>query len=142
MTVTVFGKGVLTRGNGTARSYGYDGASRLAQLVENAAGTSHDLTLGFSHDPAGRIAAATRSNDAYAWTAHYSVDRNYAANGLNRYTASGSASPSYDARGNLVWDGSRSFGYTSENLMVSAHPVPLRPRIGVRGGRRRAGRGI
>ncbi len=116
---------LLTRGNGTTTSYGYDAVSRLSQLVQGLNGTSHDLTLGFSHDPAGRIAAATRSNDAYAWTAHYAVDRNYTANGLNRYTASGSASPAYDARGNLIWDGSRSFGYTSENLMVSAWPHSL-----------------
>ncbi len=64
-------------------------------------------------------------NEAYAWTAHYAVNRNYAANGFNHYTASGSASPAYDARGNLIWDGSRSFGYTSENLMVSAWPHSL-----------------
>ena len=31
----------------------------------------------------------------------------------------------HDARGNFTWDGSRSFGYTSENLMVSAHPHSL-----------------
>ena len=116
---------LLTRGNGTTASYGYDGASRLSQLVENAAGTSHDLTLGFSHNPAGQIVAATRSNDSYAWTGHYSVNRNYTANGRNQYTASGPASPAYDARGNLIWDGSRSFGYSSENMMRSAWPHSL-----------------
>ncbi len=27
----------------------------------------------------------TRSNDSYVWDAHYAVDNNYTADGLNRY---------------------------------------------------------
>ena len=106
-------------------SYGYDNVSRLTQIAQDLDGTSNDLTLGFTHNPAGQIAGTSRTNDAYAWTDHYAVNRAYTANGLNQYTASGAASLSYDSRGNLVGDGSRSFGYSSENMMVSAWPRSL-----------------
>ena len=51
--------------------------------------------------PASQIASLTRTNDAYAWTGHANVDRNYTTNGLNQYTAAGPASFTYDANGNL-----------------------------------------
>jgi RHS repeat-associated protein len=108
----------LTRGNGRTTSYSYDTASRLSQLAQDLSGTSHDLTLSFTYSPAGQISSTTRSNDVYAWTGHYAVNRNYTANGLNQYTASGSATLTYDGRGNLVSDGTRSFGYSSENMML------------------------
>jgi YD repeat-containing protein len=113
----------LTRGNGTAKSYGYDAASRLSSLGEDLAGTGADLALGFSYNPASQIASNTRSNDSYAWTAHYNLTRNYTANGLNQYTASGAVNPSYDQRGNLTSAGSTTYGYSSENMLTSASGV-------------------
>jgi RHS repeat-associated protein len=110
----------LTRGNGLVTSYTYDNVSRPTQLVENPSGTSYDQTLDFTLDPAGEIAATTRSNDAYAWTNHYAVNRGYTANGLNQYTAVGSITPTYDARGNLTSAGSITYGYNSENMLTSA----------------------
>jgi RHS repeat-associated protein len=111
----------LTRGNGAVTSYSYDNVSRLTRIVQNPSGTSYDLTLDFSHDPAGAIASATRSNDSYAWTRHYAVNRSYTTNGLNQYTASGSVSPTYDARGNLQSAGSSNwYIYTADNLLYSA----------------------
>jgi len=111
----------LTRGNGAVTSYGYDNVSRLTQIVQNPSGTSYDLTLDFTRDPAGAIASTARSNDAYAWTGHYAVNRSYTTNGLNQYTASGSISPTYDSRGNLQSAGSSNwYSYTSDNLLYSA----------------------
>jgi YD repeat-containing protein len=101
----------LTRGNGAVTNYGYDSVSRLTQIVHNFAGTSNDLTLDFGYNPAGQIASTTRSNDAYAWTDHYAVNRSYAADGLNRYTAFGSVTPAYDARGNMISAGSTTCTY-------------------------------
>jgi RHS repeat-associated protein len=46
--------------------------------------------------------------------------RAYTSNGLNQYTASGSATLSYDANGNLSSDGSTSYVYDDENHLVSA----------------------
>lgn len=112
---------LLTRGNGTTATYSYDNVSRLSQLVENLSGSGYDQTLGFSYSPANRISGTTRSNDALAWTNHYAVNRNYTANGLNQYTASGAVTPTYDSRGNLQSAGGTSYYiYTSENQLSSA----------------------
>ncbi|HEY0314339.1 MAG TPA: RHS repeat-associated core domain-containing protein [Allosphingosinicella sp.] len=110
----------ITRGDASTTGYTYDNASRLTQLVEDVAGTSYDQTLGFSYNPASQITSNTRSNDNYAWTGHYNVNRGYTANGLNQYTASGSVTPTYDTKGNLTSAGSTTYGYSSENLLTSA----------------------
>ena len=81
------------------------------------AATTHDLTQTFSYNPAGQIGSVTRSNDAYAWQAHYNVDRNYVADGLNRIASAGGVGFTYDARGNLTSDGTNSYTYTAENLL-------------------------
>ncbi|MEO7177647.1 MAG: RHS repeat-associated core domain-containing protein, partial [Allosphingosinicella sp.] len=101
-------------------SYSYDAVSRLLSLADNLVGTAYDQTLGFGYTPASQIASNTRSNDAYAWTGHYNVNRNYTANGRNQYTASGSITPTYDAKGNLTSAGTTTYAHTSENLMTSA----------------------
>jgi RHS repeat-associated protein len=110
----------LTRGNGTTSSYTFDNASRLTQIADDLSGTSYDQTLGFSYNAASQIASNTRSNDNYAWTSHYNVNRSYTSNGLNQYTASGSITPTYDTKGNLTSAGSTTYGYSSENLLTSA----------------------
>ncbi len=109
----------LTRGDGSVASYSYDDVSRLTQLSDNLVGTTHDLTLGFSYNPASQIIQTTRSNDYYAWTEHFNVNRSYTANGRNQYTASGSITPSYDTKGNLTSAGSPTYAYTSENRLAS-----------------------
>ena len=112
----------MTFGNGSVQSFGYDAASRLATLTNNLGGaaTTHDLTQTFTYNPASQIASVARSNDAYAWQAHYNVDRTYVADGLNRIMSAGGAGFSYDARGNLTSDGTNSFTYTAENLLKTA----------------------
>ncbi|MFN4358659.1 RHS repeat domain-containing protein [Sphingopyxis alaskensis] len=111
----------VTYGNGSVQSFGYDAASRLSTLTNNlnGAGTAHDLTQTFNYNPAGQIASVTRSNDAYAWQAHYNVDRSYVMDGLNRIMNVGSTAFAYDGRGNLTSDGTNSFTYTPENLLKS-----------------------
>ncbi|MEA3031692.1 MAG: hypothetical protein QOG13_3017, partial [Sphingomonadales bacterium] len=112
---------LLTRGNGATSTYTYDNAGRLTQLVENLSGTNYDQTLGFSYNPAGQIAGTTRSNDAYAWTNHYAINRAYTTNGLNQYTVSGSLSPAYDGRDNLQSAASSTYyTYNSENMLTSS----------------------
>jgi RHS repeat-associated protein len=111
----------LTRGNGTSTSYSYDNVDRLTSLAHSLpSNTTYNLTLGDSYDPASGIVSHTQSNDAYAWGGHYAVNRSYTANGLNQYTATGSITPTYDARGNLTSAGSVTYGYSSENRLISA----------------------
>src|SRR3546814_19796081 len=98
-------------------------SARLSTLTNNLGGsaTTHDLTQTFAYNPAGQIASVARSNDAYAWQAHYNVDRSYLINGLNRIMNVGSTAFSYDGRGNLTNDGTNAFTYTAENLLKTGH---------------------
>src|SRR6185436_16068332 len=79
-----------------------------------------DLGTTLAYNPAGQIVSRTLSNDSYAWTGHYAVNRAYATNGLNQYTAAGSAGFAYDANGNLTSDGATTFTYDIENRLVAA----------------------
>jgi RHS repeat-associated protein len=69
---------------------------------------------------ASQIVTRTASNDAYASNTAYAVNRNYTVNGLNQYTAAGSASFTYDANGNLTNDGANAYVYDAENRLVTA----------------------
>lgn len=86
---------------------------------KDLSGTTDDVTLGFSYNPASQIASTTRSNDAYSWTGAVNVTRGYTSNGLNQYSASGSTSLGYDSRGNLTTSGSSTYTYSSENLLLT-----------------------
>jgi hypothetical protein len=93
--------------------------------VQNVAGTTQDLTLGFSYNPAGQITSNTRSNDLYAWTGHGSGTASSPANGLNQLTSYNGAAIGYDAKGNMTSDGARTFGYTAENRMATGPSTNL-----------------
>ncbi len=95
--------------------------SRLSQLVQDPAGTTHDLTLGFSYNPASQIVSNTRSNDTYAWTGHGSGTLTSPANGLNQLTGLGASGIGHDAKGNVTNDATigLNYGYSSENLLTS-----------------------
>lgn len=105
---------------GISTSYAYDTAGRLSFLTNNLAASTYNNQYGFGYNPASQVTQVTRSNNAFAFTGIYNVNRNYTANGLNQYTAAGSASFVYDANGNLIADGSNNFVYDVENRLVSA----------------------
>lgn len=46
------------------------------------------------------------------------IDREHAADLLDRYTRVGTASPRHDARGNLAWDGRADHAYDAENRLT------------------------
>ena len=109
----------ITR-TGSSSAYGYDGAQRLTSLAHDLASTSRDVAWTFGYSVSGQLANTTRDNDAYAWNGHADVERLYAVNGLNQYTTVGAASPTYDANGNLITDGTNTYIYDAENRLVSA----------------------
>jgi len=123
----------LTRGNGTVTAYGYDSVSRLASLVQALPGTGHDLTLAFTYNPAGQIAAQTRSNDLFSYTAHANRNVGESRDGLNRLTAIGGAALGYDLRHNIALVPAAASGtgsaatylYNSENLLVGGGGIAL-----------------
>lgn len=110
----------LWRGNGTSTVYTPDAISRLSSLAQNLAATASDQTFGFTYNAASQIATRTSSNDAYAMQQQYNANRSYTVNGLNQYLTAGSATPTYDGRGNLTSLSTTSYTYSSENLLKSA----------------------
>jgi RHS repeat-associated protein len=109
----------LGPGGNNPVSYGYDAVSRLASLGHTLAGTANYQLATFAYNPASQIVTRTQSNDAFASTSAYNVSRAYGVNGLNQYTAAGSATFTYDANGNLTSDGTNTFVYDAENRLVS-----------------------
>ena len=99
-------------------SYGYDGASRLATLAYDVAGTSYDLTASFGYNLASQRLSRTASNTAYDFMGAI-AGRGYTVNGLNQYTIVGAASLIYDANGNLTSDGSGTYVYDVENRLIN-----------------------
>ena len=106
-----------------ATTLSYDGVSRLSGLSHQLFGTAQDVTWTYTRNAASQLATAVRSNDAYAWTAHYAVNRPYTTNGLNQYSAAGTAEFLYDANGNLTTDGNNTYTYDIENRLVSMNGV-------------------
>lgn len=108
----------------------YDNSSRMTSLGIDAANSNFDHTYSFTFNPARQIASRSQTNDAYAWTAHVAVNRSYAANGLNQYSAvttgGQTATFVHDMNGNLASDGSAAFVYDVENRLVTAPGATLR----------------
>jgi RHS repeat-associated protein len=101
-------------------TYGYDPVARLASTADNLAGTANDETESLAYNPANQIITDTRSNSAYAFNGYVNVNRSYTKNGLNQYTAAGSATFGYDTNGNLTSDGSSTYAYDPENRLLTA----------------------
>jgi len=114
----------LTRGNGVVTSYAYNPLG-VTSLTNDLAGTASDQTLTFAYNPAGQIATKTSSNDLYAWTQHYNVNRNYSTNALNQYTATGSITPTYDSQANLSSAGPSSYNFSTKNELVQQNDTGI-----------------
>lgn len=99
----------------------YDPAGRLASLSLVDGASASRVNWSYTRNPASQIISEARDNDAYAWRGLYNINRNYTANGLNQYTAAGSAGFCYDANGNLTADGSSIYLYDVENRLVEKH---------------------
>ncbi len=104
-----------------ATSYTYDPIQRLASLSNSPSGnTAYANQFGFSYNPASQIVQLTKSNNAFTYGGAYDVNRSYTTNGLNQYTAAGTASFGYDANANLTSDGASAYLYDIENRLVGA----------------------
>ena len=105
-------------------SYGYNPLG-LTSLTNDLAGTVSDQTLTFAYNPAGQIATKASSNDLYAWTQHYNVNRNYSTNALNQYTTTGSITPTYDSQANLSSAGPSSYNFSTKNELVQQNDTGI-----------------
>jgi RHS repeat-associated protein len=110
--------------HGAYSFYGYDGLQRPSVRFHDFHGGAGGVLWTYAFNPAGGLGSVTRDNDAFAWTRHHAANRTYATNGLNQYglvsSGQGNANYAYDANGNLVSDGTLTYGYDIENRLVSS----------------------
>ncbi len=116
----------ITRSNSTSTSASYGGSSQSWSLSQDLASTGQDVTLSMDYSPAGQMSQRAINNSSYRYQNTANATTNYCPNGLNQYatvggssgSCSGGQTYSYDARGNLTSDGSRSFGYDYDNELT------------------------
>jgi RHS repeat-associated protein len=122
----------ITRG-GASSTIGYDKADRMTSLAHSFTSAGNNVAWGFTFSPASQIVGYTNSNAAFDWSAPGASSSSYSADGLNRDTAIAGAEPpgatcgeGYDCRGNLAYDGVRTFTYDGENrLLTETGPVTM-----------------
>ncbi len=114
----------LSRGaNVATTSYAYDGVGRLGSLSQDLQGTAYDDVRTFAYNPANQVVTRTLSNASFGFTQVAAVNTAYTVNGLNQYTAFAggtTASPTYDANGNMTYDGQTTYHYDVLNRLVSS----------------------
>ena len=116
--------------SGTAVQYatttGYDALNRPTGITWSPAPAEATPTAGsvtFSHSynrTNQRSGQTTTDNTWWDYPAATPSTVSYTANALDQYVAVGSVTPTYDANGNLTFDGSFTYGYDAENRLISA----------------------
>ena len=116
----------ITRRNGTVTEYGYDAAGRLVSLVHKTSSGAVASSQAFTYSPAGEVISQAQVAPNYVWTGHPTSTTNVTHDGLNRDAAMAAAA-GYDANGNLISDGVRTFTYDVENRLtgVSGGGAPI-----------------
>ena len=112
-------RSTITRGNGTSTTYAnYDLASRVGTLTHDLAGTAQDVTSTFGYTLASQLQTRNVNNPLYM-AFPVTPTRAYVPDGLNRYASVAGTTYSYDGRGNLTSDGTRTFTYDIENHLLT-----------------------
>jgi len=109
----------LTRGNGVVTTVSVDAAERMRTLNHDPTGATQDVQFSFENSPSSQFASRTLSNGMWMWTPPSASNVSYVPDSLNRYASVNGATYSYDGRGNLTSDGSRSYVYDFLNRIVS-----------------------
>jgi RHS repeat-associated protein len=115
---------VITLGNGTSTTYGYNPQGDLSSLAHDLASTANDQTYTYTRNQAREIATHTWSNDLYQWPVSglaVNGTKSFTANGRNQYTAAIGATITHDANGNMTGDGLWTYTYDQNNRLKSAN---------------------
>ena len=96
-------------------------ASTWGPTIAQTAPAASSATFAFAYDGSNRrISQTATDNSFWAYPAATPSTISYTANNLDQYTAVGPVTPTYDANGNLTFDGTFTYGYDAENRLVSA----------------------
>lgn len=108
----------ITRPNGVDTTYAYDIAGRLAGISHTGPNVSTPFQQTIGYNPLGQVLEQSQASAPYQWSGQPTTTTNFTHDALNRDAAVAAAS-GYDANGNLISDGTRSFTYDAENRLVS-----------------------
>lgn len=109
----------VSRGNGTSSSLSFDAADRMTGLAHAfPSSPSSNVSFGFSFTPASQLQSRSLSNANYDWPVP-TINVSKAYDGLNRDATIAALNGGYDTRGNLTFDGVRTFAYDEENRLIS-----------------------
>ncbi len=108
-------------------TYTYDALNQPTGIIWNPApavsapATGLLVTFGHTYDRTNRrIGQTANDNNWLAYPAGPHSTVTYTANALNQYATVTGLTPSYSANGNLTGDGTYTYGYDTENRLVSA----------------------
>jgi YD repeat-containing protein len=111
--------------NYTTYAY-YDRMNRLVGKVWDGINTPTgppSTSSTFDHwynDDDQRVYQTADDNGWWSYPAASASTVSYTANDMNQYTAVDSVTPTYDANGNLTYDGTFTYTYDAENRLVAA----------------------
>jgi len=109
---------ILRNGNVGARSdYIYDNAGRLEGITHRGSSPSSTFSQTFTYNPAGQTSGVAQGGAAFVWSGQPTTTTNFTHDALNRDAAIAAAA-GYDANGNLISDGVRTFTYDVENRLT------------------------
>jgi RHS repeat-associated protein len=111
------------RPNGIATSYHHDAGGRLASLAHTAPTQADGFLQNFEYNAASQVVGVSQPAQQYVWSGQPTTTTNFAHDQLNRDSATAAAS-GYDADGNLISDGVRTFTYDAENRLKSVTGGP------------------
>jgi RHS repeat-associated protein len=109
-----------------ATTAAYDALNRPTGISWNPAPTpaapaAGSVTFGHAYNKVNqRIGQTATDNSWLNYPAASPSTVSYTPDALNRYTAVGSVTPTYDNNSNLAFDGTFNFGYDAENRLISA----------------------
>ena len=107
----------LTYGNTAHAAYGYAPNNDLTSLTQSFVGSAVSLTYGYNkvHQ---RISNAP-SDASYLYHPAAALSASYTPNAVNEYTVAAGATLSYDGNANLKTDGTYTYGYDTENRLLT-----------------------
>jgi RHS repeat-associated protein len=96
----------------------YTTGGQIAQIVHSLNGSA--LTLGYSYNQDHQRTGVSASDATYLVSGLTAASHTYAPNNLNQYATVGATAYTYDTNGNLKSDGTWTYTYSNENILLTA----------------------
>ena len=105
------------RPSGANSVYSYGDTGTLKSLANTLTGSA-SINYVFDYNRTLQVRGKNSSNNLYSWAA-FDPNQSYVTNGLDQYTAINGTARQWDTRGNLLFDGTATYGYDAENQLAA-----------------------